>query len=140
MSMSNRLTGWLAGSTVTVAVVVLVALFPGEAEVKQHEQDVTAIQAPKEQPTVIEEGKVTAGQKEHGKLFKHSGRKLQDIAASRAGDVEVEEEAGYRILVAGPPRKVPVFLSAVCNADAVVIGTVRNKTSQLTNEGNFIFT
>ena len=36
--------------------------------------------------------------------------------------------------------RVPVFHSAVCNADAVVTGTINSKSAQLTEEENFIFT
>jgi len=79
-------------------------------------------------------------QRQHSKLFKHSGTKLRDLAARQNGDVEVEEGLGLMTVlpVAGPQR--PLFHSAVCNADAVVIGTLNDKTSQLTDEGSFVFT
>jgi hypothetical protein len=93
----------------------------------------------KEEPTVLGDEEPTARQKEHGKLFKHAGRKLQDIAASQSGDVEVVEEEGYVIQMPKTSR-VPTFISALCNADAVVTGTVKSKSAQLTQQGNFIFT
>ena len=83
---------------------------------------------------------MTERQRQHGKLFKHAGRKLRDIATRQTGDVEVEEEVGLMMVLpqTGPQR--PVFQSAVCNADAVVIGIVNDKSSQLTEEENFVFT
>ena len=79
-------------------------------------------------------------QNEHGKLFKHSGRQLLEIAATRAGDIEVVEETGYVIQIPNSARVVPTFQSALCKANAVVIGTLQTKTSALTDQGNFIFT
>jgi hypothetical protein len=88
----------------------------------------------------VQEGQMTEKQKQHSKLFKHSGAKLRDLAARQDGDVEVEEGLGLimRMPATGPQR--PVFHSAVCNADAVVIGVSSDKSSQLTDEGNFVFT
>ena len=93
----------------------------------------------REEPTLIHEGQATPRQTEHGKLFKHAGRKLQDIAASQPGDVEVIEEEGY-VIQMPKTSHVPTFISALCNADAVIIGTLKSKSSQLTQQGNFIFT
>ena len=94
----------------------------------------------REEPTVIHEGQATPRQKEHGKLFKHTGRKLLDIAAGRSGDIEVQQGEDLLIHIPTESPQRPVFLSAVCNADAVVIGTLTNKASQLTTDGTFIFT
>ena len=93
-----------------------------------------------EQATVIQEGQMTEKQRQHSTLFKHSGPKLRDIAARQNGDVEVEEGLGLmmRLPATGPQR--PVFHSAVCNADAVVIGILNDKSSQLTDGKNFVFT
>ncbi len=93
----------------------------------------------KEEPTVVGDEEPSARQKEHGKLFKHAGRKLQEIAASQPGDVEVIEEEGYVIQMPKTSR-LPTFISALCNADAVIIGSLKSKSPQLTQQGNFIFT
>jgi len=93
-----------------------------------------------EEATVITEGQMTEKKRQHSKLFKHVGPKLSDIAAKQKGDVEVEEEVGDVIRLPEPAQRPPVFQSALCNADVVVIGTLVDKSSQLTDEGNFIFT
>jgi len=94
----------------------------------------------KEEATVIQEGQMTEKRRQHSRLFKHAGPKFSDIATKQKGDVEVEEEVGDVIRLPEPAQRPPVFHSALCNADAVVIGTIVDKSSQLTDEGNFIFT
>lgn len=93
-----------------------------------------------EEPTVIQEGRVTEKQKQHRKLFKHSGPKLQDLEANQNGDVEVEVGLGLMMVMSETAPKPPVFQSALCNADAVIVGTISNKSSQLTEAENFVFT
>lgn len=88
----------------------------------------------------VQEGQMTEKQRQHSKLFKHSGPKLRDIAARHSGDVEVEEGLGLMMRLPASDSQRAVFHSAVCNADAVVIGNLNNKSSQLTDEGNFVFT
>lgn len=119
--------------------VILLAGAVGFARLQDQSQE--SMQKPKtEEATRIREGQMTDKQRQHSKLFKHSGRKLIDIASTRTGDVEVEEEMGYVIRVSEAKPRVPVFESAVCNADAVVIGTIDSKSSQLTEDENFVFT
>jgi hypothetical protein len=83
---------------------------------------------------------MTEKQRQHSKLFKHSGPKLRELTTRQAGDVEVEEEVGYVLRLPRADQKTPVFQSALCNADAVVVATINNKSSQLTEDENFIFT
>jgi hypothetical protein len=94
----------------------------------------------KEQPTVIQAGQISEKQKKHRKLFKHTGPKLRDLAATQPGDIEVSVDLGLMIRVPDSSPRLPVFQSALCNADAVVIGTINTKSAQLTEEENFIFT
>jgi hypothetical protein len=98
-------------------------------------------------PTDQPEGKKTdAGQelrrREHGKLFDgHHGPKLRDLAASQQGEVSVWEEEPYVIRRADDPVSQRPFMQfAVCNANAVVIGTLTGETPQLPPSENFIFT
>src|ERR1051326_5179493 len=93
----------------------------------------------KEEPTLIQAGHVSAQEKEHGKLFKHGGPRLLDLAARHSGDIDVQQEAGLIMQTTASPER-PVFLLAVCKADAVVTGTLVNKASQLTADGTFLFT
>jgi hypothetical protein len=116
-----------------VGTATAVASFQGQSSENTQKQKA-------EEATCIHEGEMTEKQRQHSKLFKHSGRKLDDIAATQTGDVEVEEETGYVIRLPETKPRAPVFQSALCHADAVVIGTIDSKSSQLTEEENFVFT
>jgi hypothetical protein len=94
-----------------------------------------------EEATPIELGVMTEKQKKHSKLFKGThysrGRKVADLVAKQ-GDVRLW----------GPIREAslrPVALSVVltnlkCNTDAVIIGVVKSKSSNLIETGTFVFT
>jgi len=118
---------------VVVGTVTTLAQLQNIEPQKQHNHQ-------KEQPTILKNTARSVRQNEHAKMFKHSGRQLLEIAATQAGDIEIIEEAGYVIQVPNSAPVVPTFQSALCKANAVVIGTLQTKTSALTEQGNFIFT
>lgn len=93
-----------------------------------------------EKVTEIQDGKMTEKQRQHSKLFKHAGRKLSDIEATQTGDIDIEEEEPLIIRMSNEVSSIPKFQSAVCNADAVVTGSIVNSSSQVTEEGTFVFT
>jgi hypothetical protein len=93
-----------------------------------------------EEATPIQEGILTPKQRAHRKLFKHPGRRLLDIGAGQAGDIEVQVDSGSVIRMPESAPRTPVLQAATCHADAVVIGTLNNKSSQLTEDESFIFT
>lgn len=68
--------------------------------------------------------------------------KLRDIAAIAKGDVRIERELGLPSLTpASGPFDLQTFLAKrACDAKAIVIGNVVNGTSQLTEDGSFIYT
>lgn len=96
-----------------------------------------------EEATPIQEGVMTEKQRKHSKIFKGfrevtGGKKLRDLVTER-GDVEVIVPVGD----VQTPRSVNLskYLQNIsCEADLVVIGTVKNKASQLIEEGTFVFT
>jgi len=91
-------------------------------------------------PTPIEEGRKSERQKKHGRLFGYSGEKLSDKAKKQTGDVEVIMHADtMRTVDPDAPKPDPTQF-ATCNADAIVVGTLTSKASQLTEDGSFIFT
>ncbi len=128
------------GKNIALIVCAVIAVGATVLATFQGQSQKSAQSKSQEQATQIQEGQKTEKQRQHGKLFKHSGTKLSDIAARQTGDVEVEEGVGLMMILpqTGPQR--PVFRSAVCNADAVVIGIINDKSSQLTEEENFLFT
>ncbi|HWS85550.1 MAG TPA: hypothetical protein VN282_01040 [Pyrinomonadaceae bacterium] len=91
-------------------------------------------------PTPVREGVKTERQKQHGRLFPYRMRKLRDLAGKQSGDIEVVMHADIMRTVDPNAPKVPAMRFAVCNADAVFIGTLKSKSSQLTDDESFIFT
>jgi hypothetical protein len=81
----------------------------------------------------------TPRQKEHGKLFRHGGQSLLELAAERGGDVVVfaDEPLGFGPDV-GETR--PFAESAACNAEVIVIGSLTGETAQFNEGETFIFT
>lgn len=91
--------------------------------------------------TEAQNPKSSQKQKEHGKLYKQYARKekLPDLASKASGDFSVTEGVGQRAFRPGAARG-PLLGRLACDADAVIIGTVGSKASQLTEDENFIFT
>jgi len=96
--------------------------------------------------TEIEEGKMTEKQKKHSKLFKNRGyeyatagkKKLTILAQETGRDVEIYRFIGDVIM----PESFSIdnyFRDLTCEADAVIIGDVKGKASQLTEDGTFVF-
>jgi hypothetical protein len=94
-----------------------------------------------DEPTEIQEGVLTDRQKAHSKLFKNygvrnRGKKLKD---TNSGDVSVTIGIGDSPL----PRNFDLdkyLRDGVCTSDAVVIGTINKKSSQLVEDETFTFT
>jgi len=120
-------------TVVAIAAVTAAGIFQGLGQ-KRRDTNI------EERADKVQEGQMTEKQRVHSKLFKHSGAKLSDIAARQNGDVEVEEGLGLITVLPVAGSHQPVFHSAVCNADAVIIGILNDKASQLTDEGSFVFT
>jgi hypothetical protein len=100
-------------------------------------------QSDKEQATVVQEGVMTERQREHSRLFKGygTGKKLKDVGAEVPTGVLVKRGPGMPVGEDGPPQSLAGFLEGLaCNADAVIVGVVKNKASQLTEDGEFAFT
>jgi hypothetical protein len=100
-------------------------------------------QKKRDDATPIQEGVLTEKQKAHSRIFKRyegvtKGRKLRELVAE-SGDVEVEKGLGD-VLVPDSLNLQDYLQNLTCKADAVVIGTVRSKSSQIIEEGTFVFT
>src|SRR5262249_55182391 len=100
------------------------------------------IERQKEEPaTKVQEGVMTQRQREHSKLFigsgKNNGKKLTEFS-------EPGEAGFYR----APPMPISMpnirhnnsLQGITCLSDVILIATVKDKTSQLTEDGDYIFT
>jgi hypothetical protein len=95
------------------------------------------------QKTAEQEDAVTKRQKEHSKLYGEykTGRKISELVAE-IGDVKIRRNtplsggdlAGY----ATDPHES--LRRMTCDADAVVIGKIQNKLSQISESQDFVFT
>ena len=97
-----------------------------------------------EEATPIEEGVMTEKERKHSRLFKGyedvaKGKKLREIMENTGGDVNVGRLIGN--LIVPTTFNLNQYLNDLtCKADAVVIGTLTKKASQLNGEGTFTFT
>ncbi len=64
-----------------------------------------------EEPTQIQDGHMTERQRQHARLFKHSGRKLRDIALGQTGEFTVEEGSALVIRLPETTPRTPLFRS-----------------------------
>lgn len=85
---------------------------------------------------------VTERQKKHSKLLRQSqGPKLRELAAKGSGDILLAVEEPFLITIPGKePSRLPFAQAAVCNAEAVVVGTLKSDAPQFTEDESFIFT
>lgn len=96
-----------------------------------------------DEATVVEPGMLTMRQREHSKLFKGfgTGKKIEDLLKQ---DAEVSIVRGAPLEGNNDNETAPsLFQSAqntTCSADVIIVGKVVKKTSQLTADGEFVFT
>jgi hypothetical protein len=98
-----------------------------------------------ELPTPIEEGVMTETQRLHSRLFGEykqtvtRGKSLHTLVLEKGDDVQVSQGIGDVIL----PQSFTLeqYLATMsCQADAIVIGSVDDKYSNLIEDGSFTFT
>lgn len=127
-----RLTVLLLIALLTLTVITNLTAFKGHSQ-KPDAQD-------KDIPTPIQAGAMTEKQREHSKLYPPSprGKKMSDYPKG----IEIviglpmpEEPTSSR-----KPSSFEFIEKMACDADAVVLGVIGSKSSQLTETGDFIFT
>lgn len=130
----------------TIVLCAFMAVILGVSVTALHSQGQNNLAAPqRENPSLVQEGVKTEKQREHGKIFsqKYEYRKNEKLHSLRGtGDLQV--------LIGIPTRNLPLnapsfnsgeFLKEMtCNSDAVIIGEVKDKASQLTEYDEFAFT
>ncbi|HBB94333.1 MAG TPA: hypothetical protein DC054_02990 [Blastocatellia bacterium] len=84
---------------------------------------------------------ITERQRQHSKLYDKSIRSRKKLSDS-PGDLQLNITAPWVEAVNdSPSTSTEEFLrTATCEAQAIVIGRVKNKTSMLTEDGRFVFT
>lgn len=141
----------LAALVAALAVLALFGLVAAQRAAKLKDKKLVtkaeALQQRKEKArddaTPVDAVVPTQQQKGHSKLYKQyrTGKKLRDLTAT-IGDVTLRRKVGAQ---GADPNEAPFDLqkflqTMVSDADAVVIGTVKNKSSQLTEDEDYVFT
>ena len=133
---------------VLLAVVTLAAVSTALATLRVRGQKAAPSKhSPKETATLVQDGVISEKQKQHRQLYRdyRGTGKLQDLLNRQANNNDELTVA----LIPGPPELSPRGTSATptkildklaAEADAVVVGVVKDKASQLTENGTFIFT
>jgi hypothetical protein len=135
----------------TAAVLTLISIGAAQKATKMKDQRLVAKDELRQQQkdqakadaTLIQDGVIAPQQKEHAKRYKgyRSGKKLRDLT-NTIGDMMLRREVGTQ---GGDPNETPFdfqkFLREMAvDADAVVVGTIKNKSSQLTEDEDYVFT
>ncbi len=95
-----------------------------------------------DEATPIQKGVMTERQKKHSKLYKGSGmgENLSEVAR-KDGSARVIVESSPSFSSREPTPTLGQSLNELaCTEDAIVVGKVKSKASQLTEEEDFVFT
>lgn len=134
VEMRNYKNGLLVIMVMAVVLIAAMTALRGQSQ-RQSQEDLKK----KDDATPIKEGVLTERQKQHGKLFERpggtnlrkTGKSLNIIATVPFMEPDSEKT---------PASTEELLLHLTCNADAIVIGTATGKSSQLTEDGSFVFT
>src|SRR5437868_8905538 len=125
------------------AILFLVGIsLIGIVSAQRSEQALKPPQAKHDEPTVIQEGVMTYRQREHSKLFNNMGvhKKIIDILKEQ-DEVDISVVPGCVSEYPGPgPSSSDLVRFSTCQSDAIIMGTVASKESQLTDDGFSLFT
>lgn len=141
--MKNKKT--LAVILAVIAAFLGVVTFSQQAQDKSQQQD--------DEPTVVKRGQATQKEREYSKEYKkrysyHTGRKFSELIERNERRGQKAGDIGVGILEPSSPgerNSSPVtasdFLKKLsCEADAIVVGSVKSKTAHMTEDETFIYT
>ncbi len=134
--------------TILVLMVVMSLLAVSAVLTTLRAKGQNSSRSQKEAATPVQDGVLSERQKQHRQLYKdYKGNgKLQDLLNREANNNNDELTVA---LIPGPPELSPqgtsvsptqILNKMAAEADAVVVGVVKGKASQLTENGTFIFT
>jgi hypothetical protein len=132
---------------ISIAVLLFLMILVGVLAFRQEAQtinqpDQSSLQI-QDEATEVQDGVKTKRQQEHGKLFNGYGsKKLAELYDKGSGEITTEIGPGMTMIFPNaPPFDRQRFLQEIgCDADAVLIGETKGKTSQLTENEDFVFT
>src|SRR5688572_14352672 len=128
-------------SILVLFLIIATGITVAGLQTGMYEQENAAAVITKEDPTPVVAGVMTDRQRRHSKLYEKHDRGTRKFH-------NVTQSVGIMIpppFIEAPHDRLPqstdqFFRVAACTADLVVVGVVKNKTSQLTENGSFVFT
>src|SRR6266404_1151270 len=96
-----------------------------------------------DEATPVQAGVMTERQRQHSKLYKYkSGNNILDLLNLKDQEVEVHQNEPLSFSVPNSVQATDAdeVRRITCTADAVVVGEIRSKVSQITENQKFIFT
>lgn len=93
--------------------------------------------------TLIQDGQMTSKQKEHSKLYKDYSlgqKRIPDELASEESGITIKVNTPLVFLERNPDNSQNLLQQLACDADAIVEGIIKDKSSQLTENKDFVFT
>ncbi len=137
--------------TVVGIVLVAVTIIFATVTFRQQAQDKT--QSGKDEPTVVQRGQVTDKEREYSKEYKklysyRQGRKFSELIDKTTRLGREKEDIG---IIINEPEFVddpdaPVITAAQflrklsCNADVIIVGSVKSKSAHMTEDETFAYT
>lgn len=140
--MKNYLKSIYISASVILFIMTLITIFNFRQEAQNNRSYQVNPQNQDEPPTDVQDGVKSPRQREHGKRFNGYGSKrVRDLTEKGIGEITMELEVPLTTLERRFSFNRQKFIQDIeCQADAVIIGTTRNKNSQLTESEDFIFT
>lgn len=141
----------LAIAVVTLSLLGATSLVTAQKSTKLKDRQVVSqkelrqkqLEKARQEATPIEGGAITRQQIEHSKFYKKyaTGKKLLDLT-STVGDVQLRRDIGTQ---GGDQDDAPFdfqksLQEMADSADAVIIGVMKSKSSQLTEDEDYVFT
>jgi hypothetical protein len=148
MKMNKTALEFLAMAGLGISLLATGIFFVARGDSSSY-QDKVKVADYNEQATVIREGEMTAKQKEHRRLYRDygSGKKLSSLQPTgNSNIIEVRSSTGAPLMagtdedMAAPVGINPIIFNIAQEADAIIIGRVNSKQSQVTENEDFVFT
>jgi hypothetical protein len=96
-----------------------------------------------EKATAVRDGQMTSKQQEHSKLYKEYSlgqKRIPDELASEESGITIKVNTPLVFLERDPDNSQKLLPQLACDADAIVVGIIQDKSSQLTDSKDFVFT
>src|SRR5262245_60808374 len=128
--------------SILVLILSLGLVAIGATNIISLSQDNVSVTRSQQEEATVQTGILTEKQRHHSKLYKKYRRdkKIPDLAREYSIDFGITIGAPTPGGLPGEPTYSEKITALACDADTVVVGVVKNKTSLLTEDEDFIFT